>query len=1271
MSRGRSIAKSAWICSASALFVLLLNAGPVQAQAQTATISGTATDASGAALVNASVTATNTGTNAATSTVTDSQGRYRIAQLDVGTYDVQATLAGFQTVVNKGVVLSVGGSSVVDFSLPVGKVTETVNVESNVSQVETETSEVSTLISPQQMRELPLNGRNFEQLLTLAPGVSTIGAANNAVTGRLYGMQDNYSVAGSRPTGQMFLLDGTDIRNFWEHGTGSGYGGTSLGVEAIAEFQVLTNTYTAQFAGNGAVINGTSRQGTNTLHGGAYEFFRNSALDARDVVDPKSGPPPFRRNQFGGDLGGAIKKDKLFFFGNYEGLRQGLDTTTNIFLPEPYVVQGKMPCAGPTNQTFAVITVAGSCVASTAANSTQPGILIGTVKNSFSGIADANPRSEQIAALYSLCKGCKAIVPTGLTDFMPGQLGCNTPGCDLGGYYQVGTAPPLIINENYTLGRVDYTLGASDSLFGRYVLDNAYIGDPRDPMGIFPEKDHTRNQFLTITERHVASATLVNSVRAAYVRNNENSAAQGALTAAQITKANAFSTGLGGPAITTDPLRFTPVAGFPGELPRQDGQNAGFRGVQGIGPDPNRPDEIVQNKFSGADDLVWSRGAHSLKVGAVVTRVQTQNLQTAYSNGGFFLVYASIAGPPAFLYGPPANLPKWLFDRNSYVGQVWLEGLPLVAFAVPQGANNATRYFREIMVAPYIQDDWKITSRLTLNLGFRYDYGTNPVGWAAGNKPMTTIVDSFLPPLGPSLNPTGNAFTPVKHVFANNINARNFEPRFGFAYDPFKDHKTSIRGGVGIFFDPTSGRLWESNFINTFPSGFSVPAPVVCFNHTCDVPVQFPNICGPGLPAPDTCNVPGATGEFAGVTYQPHGGSPYQMTYNLNLQREIAHGTILSVGYVGSVAHHLWTQGDINPPKCIGATPGNTFPDCTGLTQIPTSRPTASNATYTFIPGSANACGQTGTGGQNDNTAGPVVGGLPTPGVGTGCYGSGPQFAKLANVVQGSVGPRINSAFGSVIQAYNTGASSYNSLQVSLNRQFAHNLAGQVNYTWSHCIDNGSFASSLEEFASLVQDRYNQKYDYGNCTFDIRHNLSANGLYALPFKGNRLVEGWQIATILGIHSGLPLNIYNGANFNDPAQLGSQWNSRANYSYAPGCHPNHLLKKRLADGSIQWFDPACYEAQAPGFLGNVVRDSVPGPGTVSVDFSVMKNTKITERLNAQFRVECFNCINHFNVGGTGAGVLGAINTPTGAGITNSSQSPVITPRQIQFAVKLDF
>ncbi len=1093
-----------------------------------------------------------------------------------------------------------GGTVVVNFSLPVGQISQTVSVESQVSRVETTTSQVSTLISPRQMRELPLNGRNFEQLLSLAPGVSTVAPAVNVVTGRLYGMMNNYSIAGSRPTGQMFLLDGTDIRDFWEHATGSGYAGTSLGVEAIGEFQVLTSTYTAQYGGNGAVMNAVSRSGTNDLHGGVYEFIRNSRLDALDAPDKIAGlttPPPFKRNQFGAAIGGPIKKNRLFFFGNWEGLREGLSTTTPVFVPEPYVTGGMLPCYDPL--TSAVINNNPACPATPA-----PGTNVGTPGNPIEPVTAVNSQEQAISALYSLCKGCKQVQSARGSTTYPA-------GFDFGGYTADATVPPLITNEDYALGRVDYTISSTDTMFGRYVFDDARIQDPRDPYGIFPEQDFTRNQFVTITENHIFSPTTINSIRFGFVRVKEASYVQSFLTSGQISAASKFSVANGGPSFTADPLTFQTTS--PGELPREDGQNAAFSGIVPVGPDQNRPDNIIQNKFSGGDDLTMNRGGHSIKIGVVVTRIQTQNLQTAYANGVLFLAYTGL---------------------NS-AAQNYLQGKPSVAFGVPPGLNNATRYFREIAVAPYIQDDWKVTSQLTLNLGFRYDFNTNPVGWAYGNRPLSTIVASYLPPIGPLvLPPTPGTpanyapFSVVKHVFANNPNALNFQPRFGFAYSPFKDNKTAIRGGVGVFFDPTAARLWESNFINTAPSGSNL-------------------LIGPAFPNPYA--VPGFVlppGEFAGVTYQPTGGSPYEIQYSFGIQRQITPATILNISYVGSVSRHLWTQGDINPPKCL------TFPDCTALPQIPTSKPTVSNATYTVT----NICSDPAE---------------------TTCYGSGMQVPCWSSPFGAAgppcsfQGPRINGNFGAVVQAFNNGSSGYNSLQVSLNHQFASNFTGQFNYTWSRCVDNGSFASSLEEFAQLQTDRYNTRYDYENCTFDLRHNISANALYTLPFKGNRLAEGWRFSTIIGIHTGVPLNVYNsGINFSDPADLGTQWGSRANYTFAPGCNPNHLLKKVIGTGTVQWFDTSCYEAQAPGFLGNVRRNSLPGPGTVSADFSITKETKLTERLNMEFRAEAYNFINHWNVGGQYAGVLGEINAPL-AGETQQSQSPVVTPRQIQFALKFDF
>ncbi len=1167
MPRGFCLAKGVGCLLTGLCLVVLVSlsvSGPLWAQA-TATITGTATDASGAALVGAKIQATNEATNVSRSTVADSQGRYTVTDLSVGTYTVTASQSGFQTVTHTGVTLSVGSTVVINLSLPVGQVTQTVSVEGQVSRVETQSSSVSTLISPKQMRQLPLNGRNFEQLLALAPGVSTVAPAVNAVTGRLYGMMNNYSIAGSRPTGQMFLLDGTDIRDFWQHATGSGYAGTSLGVEAIGEFQVLTSTYTAQYGGNGAVMNAVSRSGTNDLHGGVYEFIRNSRLDALDAPDKIAGlttPPPFKRNQFGVDLGGPIKKDKLFFFGNWEGLREGLSTTTPIAVPEPYVTAGMLPCYSPTDGSQ--LNDNSSCPAApTAPGPGQAWAAPGTAANPiepvpaspFAGfVSPSAPAQEQaISSLYSLCKGCKQVqrtLPIISPNCDPSTQNCSvtfTPGADLGGYLAVATAPPLVTNEDYTLDRVDYTMSASDNMFARYVFDDARLQDPRDPLGIFPERDFSRNQFLTIAENHIFSPTTINTVRFGFVRVKESSTVQQFLTSAQISAASAFSVAQGGASFTTDPLTFQTTS--PGELPREDGQNAAFSGITPVGPDQNRPDEIIQNKFSGGDDLTMNRGGHSIKIGVVVTRIQTQNLQTSYANGGFFLSYASGLAPST---------------AESY-----LQGLSLIAFGVPAGFNNATRYFREIAIAPYIQDDWKVTSRLTFNLGFRYDFNTNPVGWAYGNQPLSTLIGSYLPPVGPvELPPNPNTpaswapFSAVKHVFASNPNALNFEPRFGFAYSPFNDNKTAIRGGVGVFFDPTAGRLWESNFINTAPSGVNL-------------------MVFPGFPNPyvggfgNFLGITIAPGEFAGVTYQLAGGSPYEIQYSLGIQRQITPATIFNISYVGSVSRHLWTQGDINPPQCL-----NTFPDCTALPQVPTSRPAASDATYTFIPGSANGCsGLT----QNDISA--------PGGVGTGCYGSGMQVPCIGtNATYGTPscstqGPRINTNFGSVIQAYNNGSSGYNSLQVSLNHQFASNFTGQFNYTWSRCVDNGSFASSLEEFAQLQTDRYNPRYDYENCNFDLRHNISANALYTLPFKGNRLVEGWRIATIIGIHTGVPLNVFNsGINFPDPADLGSQWGSRANYTFAPGCSPNHLLKKVTGTGTGPVVRHVVLRGPGPRLLG---------------------------------------------------------------------------------------
>ncbi len=298
-----------------------------------ATLLGTVTDSAGAIVPNASIQVKNLATGQVQQVTTDGQGRYNVAELPIGDYEAQASAAGFQTTVRRGITLTVGQQAVVDFSLMVGQSQQTITVEAQVSQVDTASTAVASFVEQKQINDLPLNGRNFTDLVTLVPGVSGGGQIGNGGANLLYGTQNNFAVSGARAEGQAYLLDSSDIQGFWAHGSGSGVMGTTLGVEAIAEFSVLTNTYSAQFGGNGAVVNAVSKSGTNTFHGSGYEFLRNSALDARNFFDGTS-VPAFRQNQFGATFGGPIKKDKLFFFVNDEELRKSLGQTVVALVPD-------------------------------------------------------------------------------------------------------------------------------------------------------------------------------------------------------------------------------------------------------------------------------------------------------------------------------------------------------------------------------------------------------------------------------------------------------------------------------------------------------------------------------------------------------------------------------------------------------------------------------------------------------------------------------------------------------------------------------------------------------------------------------------------------------------------------------------------------------------------------------------------------------------------------------------------------------------------------
>jgi len=957
-------------------------------------------------------------------------------------------------------------------------------VNAQVSRVETQTGAVSSLVSSEQLHDLPLNGRNFEQLILLAPGVSLVPSslgqtATGVPTNPIYGNQNNYSISGSRPVGTAFLLDNTDIGDFFNHGTGSDVTGTALGVDAIAEFQILTNTYGAQFGGTGAVVNMASRSGSNPFHGSAYEFLRNNHLDSRGYfdVDPNGKPtsaPPYRRNQFGGTFGGPIRKEKLFFFANYEGLRSSLGQTSIAYVPEPYVLKGQLCSVNP--------------------QSISPGATSCPATNLMQAVAAVPSTQAAILRLYP--------------QPAPGAL-------DLGSYAPYPVSASLLTHQNYSLGRLDYSISARDTLFGRYVTDwtnqtNPFAGSK---LPFWPDLEIAHNIFVTAEEHHIFGPGAVNLFRATFTRNHSH----GATTHSE-------------PALNLFPS--------PG---RQNTSVSPGGGLSAVGANGADPFLVVQNKTSVGDDFLWTWRAHRLTAGVSLTRVESAIGEGSYQGGSFLFFTLS-----HFLLG----------SADLYYG------------AAPPTPNfNDSRGFRQVDFFPYLQDDWKVLPKLTLNLGLRWNFTTNPIG---SGTPLQAVVNP--------LNSSG--YTVTQHALAQNPNWRNLDPRIGVAYDPFANHKTSIRAGFGIFHEQVEARTYALGYDTSPPSGFILALPPAG-----------------GLPFPVIPNVP--FDQSLGISYQRTTHAPYVMQYNLTLQREVFAHAVVSLGYVGSRGIHLFSTVNENLP-------------------VPCSN--AQSPVPSWCP--AMPSGNPGTPGN------PFTGLLTNP-----------NFGVLDNAAPMST-------------------SRYNALQASLNRQFG-TFQIQASYAWSKCVDTNS-ASGPQEGSPSVTNPYDESLDRGPCAFNRSQNVTANGLYTLPFRGNNFVSGWRLAGLVTGATGLPVNVEDG--FDE--SLAGRSAARPCYSGAPGCRPYQIVNKPVPGPAIQYFNPSCYALQPVGTVGNVGRDSLYGPAFVNVDFSIMKHTKIKEKLDSEFRAEFFNLFNRANLGLPNAAVF---TGPTAGQITTLATPP----RQIQFALKLIF
>src|SRR6266852_6317707 len=609
---------------------------PVHAQVTGATLSGTATDASGAVIANAQVSIRNTATGITKDTATDSAGFYTAPNLPAGPYEVKVTAAGFNTAISS-VTLAVGAQQTLNVPMKVGETATTVQVTEAAPQIDLTSSTLTGQVESQTVLDLPLNGRDWTSLATLHPGVNLIeeqmSYATSARGNRGFGAE--LTISGQRTTNNNYRLDGVSVNDYANSGPGNVLG-AALGVDAIQEFSVLTGGFSAEYGkASGGVVNAITKSGTNAFHGDAYEFIRNSALDSRDYFS-RSGDTPvaqFRRNQFGASAGGPIRKDKTFIFGDYEGLRQAKGITTSINVPSD------LARGGTLTQTYTTTPPSGCTPVSPATNPTT---------------------CTTTVAVDSAAAAELAMFPHA------------TPGTSVGDKGQFINSGLQIVPENFYTARVDHKLSTNDSLFGTYLFDDTDFKQPDNANNVILNS-HTRRQTVVLEESHTFGPSFVNAGRAGFSRTAvHNLIPFGAINPAAKDLSLGSTTGQTAPLVA--------ISGYQ-------------RNQGGVGAASNY--EHAFNNYQFADDAFWTHGAHTLKFGTDIERMQYNYIARVTPGGRWNF----------------SNVAAFLTNKAKH----FEAGIP---------STITPRELRQTLIAGYVQDDWRLRSHLTLNLGLRYEMVT-------------------------------------------------------------------------------------------------------------------------------------------------------------------------------------------------------------------------------------------------------------------------------------------------------------------------------------------------------------------------------------------------------------------------------------------------------------------------------------------------------------------------------------------------------------------
>jgi Carboxypeptidase regulatory-like domain len=1264
------------LLGAVATAILLITLVPhLSAQtAATGALSGTVTDSTGAVVPNVTVTATSADTGQARTTTTAADGTYKFSVLAPGSYRVKFEAAGFGTAEVPSATVNVTETEVLNRTLQVGSQTQEVSVQADVETVQTASSALGTVVNTATVTELPLNTRNYTNLLAMSAGANA-PVTNATALGKASSL---VAVNGGGTAQNNYLQDGVSLQNWYSFGTGTEgteYGSLAIpNPDTIAEFKIQTSTYDAGYGRNpGANVNVITKSGTNGFHGAAFEFFRNTVLNANDWFFKSSEgahlsntgasaplpnkQPVLNQNQFGGVFGGPVKEDKLFFFVSYQETQQkngisGYGASSVELPPIPTIPRGTCT-TGFTDPTVGCDATAQAFIKALATNMSPA-----------AGCPNAGVKAFQVVTAGSINVACPAN-PVGVTG-PPTLYNINPvaikllqlplvgssgqyliPSSNSANYASQSFSLPAIFHDHQGLGNFDYVINSKNTLSGRYdyetdplnatmpVINATVAGTdlPGNP-ATTTKTDHSAILKLTT----IVTPNFVNEARISYQRYVT-------LDTEQSTYTNS-SVGI----TDLDAKGSTPIA--------DDLSYFCITGTFCFGAHYFYGVYLPENQYEFADQISWTHGKHAFRAGFESERVQANQ------------VYPSVAiGSPAI-----QSFNDLLIGRcgTGSAGCTLPNGAAGSNIQTVAGSFAKAEFpylFRDTSLDGFVQDDFKVNSRLTLNLGLRWEYdgylsekyGNYANLWTslvntAPNPGSGCVINGQ--PLGAGASGTGCSLTgfampsnytgPLPAGLYKNTNQGpepstapkdDFAPRVGFAWEPTANDRWVLRGGAGYFYDLTPGEDSGNPITETAP-GVGVPVPQAPAA-TLANPWVIPTGITPGPPnsfgfpsrwvsVPTGAGGATVTGSNLGVNgVEQNVTVPLVYEWNLNTQYEFAPTWVLEVGYVGSHGIHQ------SPTSAAGQGQGTTSPF--NLAQL------------------------VGVGS-------PCVNCLP--GVTTNTVGN----------VQGRV-PNLGVSAASAVFATNSGYK-YNSLQATVRKQFSHGLQLQAAYTWSRALLG--YADGVNTYPYLI-------FRYGLNTAYRPQRLVLNYVWNLPLghpQGleGRLAEGWTLSGVTTIQGGAPITITDptlGSIFGDAISTANFCPGMTNANVVASGSLTQRVLSGLAGGS-GYFNPGksanCVGSVfGPGPTVGVVNGAgggigygnagygiVLGPGQSNWDMAIAKTTKVggvREGATLEFRSEFFNAFNHPQFSNPTAVVTSATFGKIG--------SMSVNPRLIQFALKYSF